>query len=154
VRYANKVFPTYNLDACSLCVKPYPGHPKGCPNWNKKQGCPPQAPKIYETLDLSETVYVIYNVFNIGQHARRMLELHPQWSERQCYCCLYWQPKARKQLQTNIRFFLADHPKQKIITCPEAQGVNLTATMKKIGVDLEWPPRQVAYQIVLAGTAL
>jgi len=82
-----------------------------------------------------------------------MKENHPGWSDRQAYCCLYWQPRARKQLRAKIEGFLRIHPGLKIITCPEAQGVNVTATMKLIGIELEWPPREIAYQVVVAGKA-
>jgi len=33
----------------------------------------------------------------------------------------------------------------------EANGVNVTATMKKIGIELEWPPREYAYQVAVLG---
>ena len=48
--------------------------------------------------------------------------------------------------------FLYEHPGETVIKCPEAQGVNLTETMKNAGIELEWPPENVAYQIVLVGT--
>jgi hypothetical protein len=35
--------------------------------------------------------------------------------------------------------------------CPEALGLNVTATMRMIGIDLEWPPREFTYQVALAG---
>ena len=38
-----------------------------------------------------------------------------------------------------------------IESCPEGAGVNITTTMKSIGIDLEWPPKRYAYQVVLAG---
>ncbi len=75
------------------------------------------------------------------------------WSERQLACCLYWQGTARKALRELLRWFLHRSGKGLcVIACPEAAGVNITATMKSIGVELEWPPRTVTYQVVLAGT--
>jgi hypothetical protein len=38
-----------------------------------------------------------------------------------------------------------------VVNNPEAQGVNLTETMKNVGIILEWPPEKLAYQIVLSG---
>lgn len=38
-----------------------------------------------------------------------------------------------------------------ISTCPEGSGVNITETMKNVGINLEWPPKNYTYQIVLAG---
>lgn len=36
--------------------------------------------------------------------------------------------------------------------CPEAMGVNVTATMKNLGVTLEWPPQKVVYKVAIIGT--
>lgn len=149
--YFIQVEPVVDLRMKSLCVKPYPLHRKGCPNFGKKQGCPPKCPIITDTLDLSKPVYAIYNRFDIASHVENMKQKHPDWSERQLYCVLYWQPKARKQLREKIKEFLKQHRGLKIVSCPEAQCVNLTDTVKAVGIELEWPPRKYAYQIVLAG---
>lgn len=149
-----QVSPVFEPGVRELCRQPYPGHPRGCPNYGKKAGCPPRAPLLTETLDSCHRAYVIYNAFPIGQHAHRMKAKHPQWSERQAFCCLYWQPKARKELEEKIAAFRWSHPGLKIIRCPEAQGVNVTATMKKVGIKLEWPPRILAYQVALAVRAM
>lgn len=55
-------------------------------------------------------------------------------------------------LRGEIRRFVNDHPGLRLLACPEAAGVNITATMASIGVALEWPPVTKALQIVLAGT--
>ena len=134
-----------------LCRMPYPGHPRGCPNYGKRPACPPTAPAISATLDLGYPVYAIWNAFDLASHAKRMRRRHPNWSERQVYCCLYWQPRARKQLRQHIAEFLRAHKGLHIIKTPEAQGVNVTETMRCIGLELEWPPRQIAYQVAIAG---
>lgn len=137
-----------------LCLAPYPGHPNGCPNYGRKDGCPPQSPRYWETLDTDKGIYVIFNAFDIGAHIKQMLERHPKWSDRQARYCLYWQGTARKQLREKIWRFSQEHPGLAIVNCPEAQGVDVTPTMAGVGVELEWPPRKIAYQIVLAGTPL
>jgi hypothetical protein len=147
-----QVIPVVDYSVKGLCVKPYLGHKLGCPNFHKRKDCPPFAPKITETLDIAKPVYAIWNAFDIGSHIAKMRAKHPRWSEHQLSCCLYWQPKARKALRSIIRAFLRDNPHLRAISTPEAQGVNLTATMASIGIILEWPPRNIAYQIVLAGT--
>ena len=35
--------------------------------------------------------------------------------------------------------------------CPEAMGVNVTATMKNLGVKLEWPPETVVHKVAIIG---
>lgn len=156
------VVPVVDAKVRGLCPRPYPLHPKGCPNFNHKDGCPPQAPMIGEVLNLSKPVWAIWNGFNFAGHVAKMREAHPDWSERQLACCLYWQPKARGMLRAEIRRFweqvgdsqIGDLDVARTVTCPEACGVNLTATMMSIGTVLEWPPKTTAYQIVLAGSKL
>jgi predicted metal-binding protein len=134
-----------------LCVKEYPNHPKGCPNFGKKKGCPPSAELFDEVYDLSKPVFAIINKFDFKSHTDKMRKLHPEWSNRQVECCLYWQPSARKELLKHIKHFKEEHREYTIEPCPEAMGVNITETMKKAGIILEWPPETVTYQIALAG---
>lgn len=134
-----------------LCKTPYPNHRRGCPNYGTKNGCPPDAPIISNVIDIERPVWAIYNVFPIGKHIEKMRIKHPEWSQRQLTCCLYWQGTARKQLRVLVRQFLQRHPDYHVVGCPEAQGVNVTATMQGVGIALEWPPLIYAYQIVLAG---
>ena len=135
-----------------LCLRPYPNHKKGCPNYGKKKDCPPGIPVFDSFYDLSKLIYAIYNKFDFKEHIDRMREKHPDWSQRQLECCLYWQGTARKRLKERIEIFKRlTGSKYIVTTVPEAMGVNVTETMKRIGVELEWPPVNVAYQIALAG---
>ena len=151
------VQPVVDLSVRQLCTSPYYNHPEGCPNYGRKKGCPPTCRTIGQLMDLKKPVYAIWNAFDFAGHCSRMREAHPTWSKRQIGCCLYWQPKARKQLCSKIFQFLSENDGHFIITnfiisnTPEAAGVNMTATMKAIGINLEWPPKVFAYQIVLAG---
>ncbi|KKM69376.1 hypothetical protein LCGC14_1451460 [marine sediment metagenome] len=145
------VEPVVDHTVRKLCIRPYPNHKKGCPNWGGKKGCPPQVPLIGKLINLDKIVYAIYNRYEFGDHVERMREKHPKWSKRQLECCLYWQGTARKCLREKIRLFLSDYRDYIIVGCPEGSGVNLTETMKQVGINLEWPPKKYTYQIVLAG---
>jgi hypothetical protein len=143
-----------------LCARPYPLHSRGCPNFRKKRGCPPDAPMLYDVYDLTLATYAIWNVFALGDHVRSMRSRYPGWSERQLYCCLYWQPRARAQLEAEIAEFLKNGTRlvgaDLVTRCPEAMGLDVTATMRTIrsqdnGVDLEWPPVERAVQVAFAG---
>ncbi len=135
-----------------LCLKPYPNHKNGCPNYATKKGCPPGVPMFDSFYDLSKSIYAIYNVFDFKGHVDRMREKHPDWSKRQLECCLYWQGSARKRLKERIEIFGKLTGRKYIInTVPEAMGVNVTETMLRVGIELEWPPVSVAYQIAMAG---
>ena len=137
----------------SWCRRPYPRHPKGCPNYGKKSGCPPCIKLFWDFIKRDGICWAIYNAFDIAAHADRMRSLHPDWSDAQVYCCLYWQPRARRQLSVELQLFRSEHRGFRIVRTPEASGVKLTPTMKAVGIELEWPPRKVAYQIMLAGEA-
>lgn len=142
-----------------LCVREYPNHKLGCPNYGKKKDCPPCAPMFDEIYDLSLPIYAIYNIFDFKSHVDRMREKHLNWSKRQLECCLYWQGTARKELKIVIKIFLGTvlgitGEKPSIVLAPEAMGVNVTETMKKVGIELEWPPVNVAYQIAFAGETI
>ena len=140
------------VDRGSPCLWPYPGHRHGCPNYGRKHGCPP-GPKIGEILDLGRPVYAIWTTFDLGAHRRRMAFWHPTWTRRQLDCCLYWQGGARKNLRAELGRFLRIQGLH-VVQCPEGAGVNVTATMAAIGEHLQWPPEDITYQVVLAGTAV
>ena len=148
------VVPVQDPNVRGLCRRPYAGHPKGCPNWNKRSVCPPESSQLKDLLNSEKPVYCIYNKFDLAEHIARMRKKHPDWSERQLHCCLYWQGTARKQLREKVKAFLVRHPGQLVLPVPEACSVDVTATMATIGITLEWPPKQFAYQVALAGTPL
>lgn len=145
------------FDPCvrGLCRKAYPNHPKGCPNFGKKAGCPPTVPRFDRVFSDVE-VWAVWNEFDFAAHVKKMRAKHPDWSQRQVECCLYWQGTARKQLKSEIRRFLEAHSSRglSIVSCPEGMGVNVTATMDLVGVGLEWPPVKRTYQVVLAARPL
>lgn len=142
--------PTIDYSVRNLCVRRYPDHKHGCPNFNRKEGCPPKADYFDKVYDLTQPVYAIINVFDFAAHVTRMKGLHPEWSQRQLECCLYWQPRARKQLFELIVNFLKDHRGYKVEPCPEAMGVEITKTLAASGMLLEWPPLNIACQVALA----
>lgn len=144
-----------------LCRKPYPGHPRGCPNYGKRGNCPPQALLLNEVVDLSKTIWVVWVEFNLEWQRNRMRWKHPKWSIRQAECCLYWQAGVRAELCREIireQIALARATGIKAskligIEVPEAMGVNVTETMKSIGVELQWPPDKIVRKVGLIGYA-
>jgi predicted metal-binding protein len=145
------VYSVIDFSIQKLCIYPYRGHPHGCPNYNKKIGCPPNAKLFHTVFNTNYSMYAIVNRFDLAAHMDKMKKLHPDWSDYQAACCLYWQAGARKNLSLKIKEFLKLYPDYKFTACPEAMGVNVTATMKEVGIALEWPPVRYTYQIALAG---
>ena len=134
-----------------LCQRPYPNHRPGCPNYGKRTSCPPQA-AIWDYPKEGTQTFVVWNAFDFGAHVRRMYETNPKRTKRQAECCLYWQGTARKQLKKRIKEFtdsLGGDVIWIVYTIPEAHGVNVTETMRRIGIELEWPPKTVTHQVAL-----
>jgi len=134
----------YKSNIRNLCRVPYHGHSKGCPNFGKKQGCPPNQKLINEIFDFEKELYLIYNEFNVGNFAQRMLEMHPEWENfpRQIYNPRRWQPVARKEHKQEIINFFIQYPNSLVNSSPEANGVNVSKLMKSVGIELNWnwPP--------------
>lgn len=76
-----QVNPVINHSVRGLCVKQYYNHPKGCPNFNKKNGCPPNAKYFEDVYDLNKPIYAICNIFQFNKHIEKMKFNHPDWSE-------------------------------------------------------------------------
>jgi len=134
----------------SMCKQSYYNHPRGCPNYNKKKGCPPKQKLLFDIF--YRDLYLIYTEFDLKSHVNKLRKIHPNWTERQLHCCLYWQGKVRKYLNKEIELFKANMPKHKVTDCPEAMGVNVTDLMlDNAGISLEWPPKITVYKVAVAG---
>jgi hypothetical protein len=145
--------------ACELCAKPYPGRPRGCPNLNKKPGCPPISTPLQRVIDIEHgDTLIVFNVFNLRLWRKRMHRMHPEWTERQCLNPYYWQAHARKQLRHYIAHVVAGYQLRKVrrslvvIETPEAYGIDVTKTLlEATGQRLQWPARDYAIQVALIG---
>jgi hypothetical protein len=128
-----------------FCKLPYYGHSHGCPNYGKRERCPPNQPLIDKVLDLSQETYIIYTNFRVGEFAERMRMMHPEWENqpRQLYNPRRWQPIIRKEHRLEVDKFLAEHQDLTYTTYSEAHGVNLDMLMHRIGIELkwDWPPK-------------
>ena len=132
------------------CTLPYPNHPKGCPNYAKKDTCPPFSKKIDEIS--KPPYYLVIENFDIEKQAKRMKERHPEWSDRQCRNLLYWQKGVTKKLREEANSFLQTNEKDLILLkVPEAHGVNLFQTCENIGIKLEKNPQKIVKKMMIIG---
>lgn len=145
-----QVHPIVEARVQTLCGRPYPRHPRGCPNYGTKLGCPPRMSTFGTLYDLVAPVFAVVTEFDLASHIRRMRSVHPEWSDAQCRCLLYWQGKARAGLRREVLSFLEQHPGYQVEATPEALGVDVTRTLMDAGIFLEWPPRDVVRQVALA----
>lgn len=119
------------------CQLPYHNHPKGCPNYNRKPKCPPNAPHVSDYFNTSLPMYLIHSEFNLEEHAAKMKAAHPNWSYHQCRCVLYWQPRSRKQMVERATLAMKYYKCNRATACPEGMGVNVYATASLSGLHLE-----------------
>ncbi len=145
-----KVEPIIHKEIMNLCQRPYPNHPKGCPNFGRKEGCPPNMPFFDAEYDVGQDVYAIVTEFDLREHADRMKAKHPEWSDRQCRNILFWQGRAKKHLRVESERFAAARPGYEVVQSPEKMGVNVTRTLRNAGVILEWPPRNTVRLVAMA----
>lgn len=127
------------------CCLPYPNHPKGCPNFPK---CMKDRPD-FKTLPNKKWIAVLEK-FDLKAHAERMKEKHPKWSERQARCVLYWQNSLRKRLREKAMKLYYPLRGDIFLDIPEANGINVFATMAKHGIYLRTDP-DLVYKIMLVG---
>lgn len=138
-------------DAREWCKLPYPGHPKGCPNYGEKDHCPPNAPWIEDWIDLCKPHWIIVCIFDLGHFELRMKKRHPDWSERQCRCVLYWQNTVKKRLRERCEENVRLRPGAVYTLLPEAMGVNVIVTAMQLGIPIQPKPDGRVYKIALMG---
>lgn len=130
---------------------PYPRHPKGCPNYGKRASCPPAAPLVHEAFEIDRPLWLVAVMYDLGGHRARMRNKHPDWTEAQVNCCLYWQGVARKQLRDECSLFRFEHRGFWVTDCPEAMGVQVIRTARRAGIPVEPRPTDKVWKIALLG---
>jgi predicted metal-binding protein len=115
----------------------------GCPNYGKKPGCPPRN-LFSEDYDLREPIYLIATDFDLTEHAQKIRNAHPNWTEKAIYNSRYWQNTARNRHLDEIQEFMSAHPNYSIERSPEGSGINIDSLCRQQGIVLEWPPRKVS----------
>ena len=140
-----------NYKAREWCKLPYPDHPRGCPNFGKKVTCPEQAPLIEDFINLNKPKIILAVEFNLSEYVEKMRTKHPYWSDRQLRCLLYWQGSVNKELRLLISAVIGLNKLLKITTCPEAMGINVIETARRIGILVELKPRTKVFKIAIGG---
>jgi len=132
------------------CKLPYPGHKQGCPNYGKKKGCPPFTKKIH---DIIETPFFLsIQSFDLEKHAKKMKEKHPNWTDKQCRNLLYWQKSVIKRLKDeSYQFARTQGDNFVVLEVPEANGVQVFETCKKVGILLDKNPGKIVYKVMIIG---
>ena len=133
------------------CRMPYPGHPHGCPNYNQRSLCPPNAPQVGDFFDLEKPHRFLIIEFNLGEHVLKMQIRHPNWTYRRLKCLLYWQGHVRKMLYEHINSIRKADKRIVYTLLPEAMGVNVFKTLRRLGIPFEAKPKTKVLKIALLG---
>ncbi len=137
-----------------LCVKKYHNHRRGCLKYGEKEICPPKIPMYDQVFDMSKDIYLIDTPFRIGDHYRKRRELQPTWTEYEIKNSRHWQNGVISQHEAEIEKFYNIYGREYIAITPEALGVDVTATLKEVGIYLEWPPEEITHRISFAAIPL
>ena len=133
------------------CKLPYPDHPKGCPNYGRKSGCPPKAPLIGDYFNLNEDHYFVIVQFDLEAHINKMITKHPHWSNRQARCVLYWQGSVNKILKEECKLYAFQQGGLQYNLCPEAMGVNVIKTCRALGLPIRPRPIDIVFKVAMLG---
>jgi hypothetical protein len=125
------------------------------PEWKEKTYQPAEPPSLVSHIEHS--LRVSHPDWDDSHFSNRILGSYP--SSREWYNPRLWQPTARKGHIQELEAFSSEHPGQRIISSPEAYGVNVTGLMHNLGIELSWqwpPEHNIAnrtYLVSIAGTA-
>lgn len=133
----------------SWCLLPYPGHPDGCPMYGTRDECPPYAP-LFEAV-VEPPFYLAVQEFDLEGWVKKLQAEHPSRSEAQCRIPYLWQGKVKRELLAEANKFLWTFPGGVILERPEANGVNLFATCRLQGMELEKNPQKVVKVMMIIG---
>jgi len=138
-------------DVRDWCRYPYPNHPHGCPNYDHADRCPPRSLMLDEYFDTAKPVGFVYATFDLAAHVERMRQKHPNWSQRQLRCVLYWQGGARSRLKKATIKYMDQKGFPDYTACPEGMGLNLFRTFHGFGIKLIKDPQDIVYLINMVG---
>ncbi len=150
-----------------LCYRSYPNHSKGCPNIDKCYHL--NIPNFEILLEYGKFnhFYLVYAKFDFKKYKELRKSEHPNWTENQVKCVLYWQNSVKKQLIDYINVINFINKKAYILGCgsgmkfkklPNYQKrvasmehvcINVFSTMKLNGIKLEIIPKKIIYLICL-----
>ncbi|MCK4526218.1 hypothetical protein KAW18_02505 [candidate division WOR-3 bacterium] len=140
----------HNPKIGDLCTRPYTAHKHGCPNYSKLPDCPPEAPYVTDIIDTTREVYTVAMKFDLGEHVANLKVNHPDWSFRQLHNCLYYQRGAR-----NVLFKYAEDCLEMsgrvMLKKPEANGINVMAMLRKVGIRSKFPVDSYVWFVVIVG---
>ncbi len=131
------------------CELPYPNHPNGCPNVGD---CEATTKYVKDVFDMERNIWFVIVKFDIESFAERMKAKHPDWTKKQRTCLLYWQGSVESKLEDEAKKFVNKEGGTMYEMVPEGMGVNVFATMLKLGYPIETGrPEKNIFKVALVG---
>jgi len=141
-------------EVLELCKRPYPNHPKGCPNQEKCRSLAIPSFKEFKEKNKNYFYYLVHAYFDFGSYKQIRKREHPDWTEQQVKCVLYWQGSVKKHLADYIENIRKGNPPfyvygcgsglklffQKIVGSMEAARINVFSTLKLNRIPFELNP--------------
>jgi len=134
-------------ETVKMCLNPYYRHPKGCPNFHIKKGCPPEVLNISQQYD-TEHLNMILLRFPFEQYISAKSQIHPQWPLRELANPRHWQGHLRSTLYRYWDTIKDEYPSFTLITGPEAMGINVGSTLENMNIPLGWFEKNEKDEIV------
>lgn len=128
------------------CRLPYPDHPLGCPNFNKRRDCPPKSEYFLDVF--KPEVKIAYLNFDFEEYLNWRKGIHPNWTERALRNPRHFQRHLDAVLRKNIKGSKISETFIPVYNA-EAMGVNIHKTCSVVGINLQWPPKDRMYRIAL-----
>lgn len=150
-----------NLTECksprSFCIRPYKNHKKGCPNYNKRENCPPNIPSMYDQVFDVSDVYAIVTKFDLKTYYEQRRKNRPDLHEGHIKNPRNWKGTDLKNNDLAIsEWFLENPDKTNYVASRdlECMGVQVQDTLRAVGLDISFPVTDYAYRIAFAAKLL
>jgi len=141
-----------NIVRDAWCRLSYSGHPNGCPQWGKRDICPPRAPMLYDFMDPTMLVVMEFDLEDFVNRYRERTEYTKRQTFKWLSSGIWWQGRARKLLREVCQKIVNDNPDNMVYTImPEANGVNCFAMCRKFGIPIVPRPTKRVFEVALVG---
>ncbi|TFF98014.1 MAG: DUF2284 domain-containing protein [Promethearchaeota archaeon] len=136
-----------------------------CPIYNHSWGCPPEAPYLEEKIAEYKYHLLVYKRINIEKNTHNNALLKQQFEKEILTVANHIKKKSKDMLilwggHCDVCYnrlgkkctYDSGEPcrfPNEIRYSMEAVGINVDATVKKVGINLEWPPTHYIYKFGL-----
>ena len=129
------------------CLRPYEGHPHGCPQYLK---CRPWTRPDFKVLRGCGW-YAVVEEYDLEAHAARQREKHPGWTYKQLRNPRHWQKGVMKRLREKTYSLSNRLLGDVVLEIPEASGVNVLGTMALAGRPIQMKDPKMIQKVMLIG---